>query len=107
MLEGHVEHRLKTMLESRGFKVLKLTTPGTMGSPDRMILRPKWSPGAPSFVELKRPGKTPRRLQVEVRNKWIARGLIVHEPVSTYEEVDDLYNTLMNICTKERIDGIG
>jgi hypothetical protein len=105
MLEAPVENRLTSSLEAVGFKVLKLVTPGSAGSMDRLILRPKWSPGAPHFVECKRPGKEERRLQAVVRDDWRARGVIVEDCVSTYEEVDALVGKLIALVKKERTDG--
>lgn len=104
MLEAPVEKRLGK-LEQHGFKVIKLVTPGTQGSMDRLILRPTWSPGPPHFVECKRPGKAERRLQAVVRDDWRARGALVEDCVNTYEEVDALIAKLLSLCIKERIDG--
>lgn len=86
MLERTVEAKLK-WLEERGFKCLKLVTPGYNGPPDRLILRPKWSPGAPYFLELKRPGKAERALQEAVRDDWRARGCLVLDMCDTPERV--------------------
>jgi hypothetical protein len=102
MKEAPVEQRLKERLEGRGFKVLKLTTPGTNGTMDRIILRPKWSPGPPWFVEIKRPGKHERRLQEVVRDDWRARGCSVWPCISTYELVDQLVDHLRHLCETER-----
>ena len=90
MLEASVEKRLKQRLEKYGFKVLKLTTPGASGTPDRMILRPSLFPGPPWFVECKRPGKTERRLQELVRDEWRARGLLVLDVCDSYERVETI-----------------
>lgn len=103
MLESKVEDRLKDKLQGKGFKVLKLTTPGTNGTMDRMILRPTWSPGAPWFVELKRPGKHERRLQEIVRDEWRARGCCVWPSISTYELVDQFVSFLLTLCERERL----
>lgn len=97
MLESKVEARLKR-LEDHGFKVLKLKTPGVSGVPDRMILRPKYAPGPPVFVELKRPGKEERPLQAAVRDDWRDRGVVVADRCSTYEQVDLLIGHLINIA---------
>ena len=105
MLEGKVEDRLKTRLERYGFKVLKLVTPGNSGTKDRLILRPKWSPGAPYFVECKRPGKTERRLQELVRDEWRARGCLVLDVCDSFNRVERIAYDLMTICQNERIDG--
>lgn len=104
MKEAPVEERLRTRLEGRGFRVLKLVTPGHAGSMDRLILRPLWSPGAPYFCECKRPGKKERRLQELVRDEWRARGCIVLDVCDTYERVEKIHDALMRQCTWERID---
>jgi hypothetical protein len=104
MKEKPVEERLKARLERYGFKVLKLTTPGTNGVPDRMILRPTWSPGAPYFVEIKRPGEKERRLQEIIRDEWRARGLIVLDVCDTYGRVNEIEAQLCAQCERERTD---
>lgn len=98
MKEAPVEKRLVDGLTGYGFKVLKLTTPGTIGTPDRLILRPTWSPGPPWVIELKRPKKTERRLQEIVRDQWRERGVLVLDMVNTYELVDALVQRLVWIC---------
>lgn len=98
MKEALVEQRLVIGLTDKGFKVLKLTTPGTQGTPDRLILRPKWSPGPPWVIEVKQPGKHERRLQELVRDEWRARGVLVLDMVDTYEKVDALIRTLLERC---------
>lgn len=89
MLERDVESDLK-WLEGKGFKVLKLVTPGTSGTKDRLILAPLWSPAPPVFVEVKRPGERERALQVGVRDDWRKRGCDVRDCVSTPGEVSNL-----------------
>lgn len=98
MREAPVEERLRKGLESYGFLVLKLVTPGHNGSMDRMILRPFWSPGPPMYIELKRPKKTERRLQEIVRDQWRNRGCRVLDMVNTYELVDALIHSLVWEC---------
>lgn len=102
MKEALVEERLRVGLTRLGFKVLKLTTPGTAGAPDRLILRPIWSPGPPWVIELKAPKKHERRLQELVREDWRKRGVLVLDMVDTYEKVDALMKRLYDICTAER-----
>lgn len=99
MKEAPVEKRLIDGLQARGFKVLKLTTPGTNGTPDRLVLRPKWSPGPPWVIEIKRPGQTERPLQYHVRMDWLSRGVLVLDPVSNYDQVEELVLELYRICT--------
>jgi hypothetical protein len=98
MKEKPVEERLKDRLESYGFQCLKLTTPGHNGTPDRFILRPKWSPGAPKVVECKRPKKTEQRLQAIVRDEWRLRGVDVLDVCDTYERVEEIVAQLLWEC---------
>lgn len=105
MKEKPVEERLKERLERYGFKVLKLVTPGNNGTQDRLVLRPKWSPGPPIVVECKRPGKTERRLQELVRDEWRSRGVLVLDVCDSYERVETIVFDLMQQCRAERIDG--
>lgn len=102
MKEAKIEQRLTDGLTAKGFKVLKLTTPGTNGTPDRLILRPKWSPGPPWVIELKAPKKHERRLQELVRDDWRERGVFVLDMVNTYEQVDELIETLVKRCHEQR-----
>lgn len=104
MKEAPVERRLVGGLTNYGFKVLKLVTPGTAGAPDRLILRPLWSPGAPWVIEVKRPGKRERRLQEIVRDDWRARGVQVLDMVDTYEAVDLLVQRLVWVCLGDALN---
>lgn len=101
MKEAPVEGRLVSKLSAYGFLVLKLTTPGANGTPDRLILRPSWSPGPPWVVECKRPGKTERRLQEVVRDKWRARGMLVLDVCDCYARVDEIVRQLVHTCIWE------
>lgn len=98
MKEAPVEKRLVDKLTAHGFKVLKLQTPGTQFTPDRLILRPKWSPGPPWVIEMKRPGKHEQRGQELVRDDWRERGVLVLDMVNTYEQVDALVAALYEKC---------
>jgi hypothetical protein len=86
MREAQIEHALKETLEAEGFLVLKLTTPGTVGTPDRMILWPKYCPRPPMFIELKAPDKDLRPLQAAVADNWKARGADVKECINSMEQ---------------------
>lgn len=94
MKEATVEGALK-MLEGWGFKQLKLKTPGTSGTKDRLILMPTWAPAPPAFVELKRPGKEERPLQAAVRDDWRARGCDVRDMCDTVFKVHLLCSVLL------------
>lgn len=61
-----VEDYLKEKIESIGGKCYKFVSPGYDGMPDRLIV----CKGSVVFIECKRPGKKPRKLQ-EVRLKEI------------------------------------
>lgn len=61
-----VEDYLKEKIEGIGGKCYKFVSPGYDGMPDRLIV----CKGSVIFVECKRPGKKPRKLQ-EVRLKEI------------------------------------
>lgn len=106
VLEAKIERRLVDGLTQHGFKVLKLTTPGYNGTPDRLILRPKWSPGPPWVIELKRPNKTERRLQELVRDDWRERGVLVLDMVNTYDAVDALVADLLMVCREDELAAI-
>lgn len=103
MKEAPVEQRLRKGLEAKGFKVLKFVTPGTQFTPDRLILRPVWSPGPPWMIEIKRPGKQETRGQELTRQEWRDRGALVLDMVDTYEKVDALVQTLVRQCEIERL----
>jgi len=58
-LESSIESKFKTYVESRGGVCLKLTPEGQKGWPDRLVVYE----GGHFFIELKRKGKEPRKLQ--------------------------------------------
>lgn len=97
MLEAVVERRLRG-LKGAGFVVLKLHTPGHSGVMDRMILWPKYCPKPPSFVEIKKPGKSPRALQAAVADEWVARGVDVWPYCDTVEKVDEMIEVMVAIA---------
>ena len=98
VLEAKIEGKLTRDLKAYGFIVVKLTTPGTLGSPDRLIIRPLWSPGPPWVIEVKRPKKHERRIQEIVRDDWRARGVRFLDMVNTFERVDELVFRLVWEC---------
>lgn len=94
-IEHDLEERLRTRLSDYGFKVLKLTTPGNIGCMDRMVLMPRYSPGPPLFVEIKKPGKKLRPLQEAIAIDWRLRGCIVLRHCSTMEQIEQLCDRLI------------
>ena len=60
MQENEIEKKLKNQVEAAHGLCLKFTSPGNNGVPDRILLFPN---GRIAFVEVKAPGKKPRKLQ--------------------------------------------
>ena len=58
--EKSIEQKLVKAVRNRGGLALKLVSPGFDGLPDRLLLLAKAKVG---FVEVKSPGKKPRKLQ--------------------------------------------
>lgn len=70
-IEQKTEKTLKQAVENAGGLCWKLTSPGTAGVPDRLIILPG---GHIGFVETKAPGQTPRPLQVRRHNQLTQLG---------------------------------
>lgn len=62
ILESEIETHLRKTVEKFGGLAKKFVSPGWRGAPDRVILMPE---GRMVFVELKAPGRAPRKLQVK------------------------------------------
>lgn len=102
MKENVIEQALRRKLEAFGCKCIKLISPGNSHVMDRMILRPKWSPGPPWVVECKRPGEKERRAQELTRQEWTLRGMRTLPPVSSQEEVAALADYIYRQCDESR-----
>lgn len=61
MKEKEVERQLVAAVKAAGGWCPKFVSPGTNGMPDRIILMPG---GRIAFVEVKAPGRKPRKLQI-------------------------------------------
>ena len=85
MLERRVEARLKKKAEEHGWLVMKFTSPGTAGVPDRILIRN----GRVVFVELKAPGEKTRALQNVIINRMREKGAEVYV-VGSCLAVDEL-----------------
>lgn len=84
--EKDIEKRLKESIEARGQLCIKMQSNHINGMPDRLCTLPE---GRVVWVELKAPGRKPRKLQRFVHEQLRSRGQRV-EVVSTYEEVEEL-----------------
>lgn len=71
--EHDVETYLKTLCKSLGWLCLKWVSPGHNGVPDRIVI----GGGHVWFVELKRPGEEPTKLQASVHAELRACGVDV------------------------------
>ncbi len=60
MRESELERRFRRIVERMGGRAYKFVSPGNAGMPDRIVVLPG---GRIGFIELKRPGETPGKLQ--------------------------------------------
>ncbi len=60
MKESELEKRFCRLVVQAGGKAYKFLSPGNSGVPDRLVILPE---GRIGFIELKRPGESPRKLQ--------------------------------------------
>lgn len=72
--EKFVEAKLKAETSSRGGFCWKLSSPGTAGVPDRLVLL---DGGRIGFVEVKATGRRPRALQMRRMNELSKSGFFV------------------------------
>jgi len=73
MREAKVENYLKEKTEQLNGMYLKFSSPGTNGVPDRIILLNE----KVYFIELKAPGKKPRKLQQYIHKEMKKQGFDV------------------------------
>lgn len=89
--EAYVEDYLVTRCQKLGFLCYKFNPSGINGVPDRIVI----GYGHTVFIETKRPGGNPRKLQ-EIRHREMrAHGARVFV-ADTHEGVDDLLHDLMS-----------
>lgn len=84
MLEGSIEKYFVNQVKQAGGWPLKLLPNIINGLPDRIVL---WPGGKVDFVELKRPGAKPRKLQTITHGKLESLGFRVRV-IDTKEAVD-------------------
>lgn len=94
MCESSIEKRLVTEVERVGGWCLKLPAIHNAGLPDRLCLFPG---GEVVFVELKAPGKKPRKIQLFIHNKLRGLGFRV-EVVDTPEQIETIINEYEEQC---------
>lgn len=94
MCESPIEKRLVTEVERVGGWCLKLPAIHNAGLPDRLCLFPG---GEVVFVELKAPGKKPRKIQLFIHNKLRGLGFRV-EVVDTPEQIETIINEYEEQC---------
>ena len=75
MREKTVEQKLVRAVKAAGGICPKWVAPGFDGMPDRIVLLPD---GRMGFVEVKAPGKKPRKLQLHRHKQISALGLKVY-----------------------------
>jgi hypothetical protein len=90
-LESTVERKVAKWAKPnrKRFLFFKLTVPGMRGVPDRICLFPG---GRVIFIEFKRPGEEPRKLQVRICERLQAFGFRVY----TYDDADECIRMLEN-----------
>ena len=73
--EREIEVFLRQKIKSAGGLCLKFVSPGWAGAPDRLCLLPG---GKIFFVELKRPGERPRKIQLKRHEELRKLGFSVY-----------------------------
>lgn len=91
--EGKIENYLAKISKQNGFLYLKFTSPGHIAVPDRCII----GHGLTVFVELKRPGGSPRDDQKYRFSEMKKYGAKVYV-VDTKEEADNLITKLLKMA---------
>lgn len=103
MLEKQIEEYIRERLKAWGFWVLKFTCPGTTGVVDRIILRPRYSPGPPHFVEIKQATGRMAAKQSVMGKEFEARGCLVEHSVWNMEDAYHLCDKLIGMVAADRI----
>ena len=97
MIETDIEQYLKKTAEAHGYLCYKFKSPGTNGVPDRILI----GHGETFFVETKRPGEKPRRLQKTIIKDMKAHGATVLI-IDTIEQIDNLFERRPNCQLTEK-----
>lgn len=89
MTEQAIQSKIKKRLTKSNWIVLKLTVVSFSGFPDLICLK---NPGIAAFIEVKRPGNEPTRLQRYWMDKLRDLGFDVRVACSM-EDINDMINT--------------
>ena len=89
-MEKQIEQKLVKATRRRGGWALKLSSPGTSGLPDRLVMMPE---GIAAFVEVKAPGQKPRPLQLAQMRKLKQLGF----PVYVLDDADQIETILEEV----------
>lgn len=89
-IEADVEKPVCKYAEGKGFLAYKFKAPGRAGMPDRIFLK---AHGIIFFIEFKRPGEPPRKLQNYIHKMIRACGFDVHvvDDVELGKKIIDSY----------------
>lgn len=90
-LESRIESKTSAYAESLGILTLKLNVKGRAGWPDRLYL----FRGHIWFVEFKRAGENPRKLQTYIHNQLRQQGAVVKlidNLIDGRSMINELYN---------------
>lgn len=90
MEEKHIEQNLRKAVQKIGGRAAKLTSPGTAGMPDRLLLLPG---GRVIFVELKAPRGHLRPIQKRRHEQLRALGFTVHT-INNQPQIDELIHEI-------------
>lgn len=91
--ESSIEKILVKECSFRGWWCIKFWPVSINGIPDRMILIPG---GYLVFVELKRKGKTARKIQIKMAEKLRKFGFLVFENIDSKEKIDGLIKDILD-----------
>lgn len=83
--ERHIERALVERVKAAGGEVRKVSWPGRVGAPDRVVMLP----GVLVWVELKAPGKKPdiHQLREHARMRRMGQTVLVIDSIDQIEEV--------------------
>lgn len=97
--ENDIEQYLFNSAEKYNALCYKFISPMNSGVPDRIVILNGWT----VFVELKAPGKKPRKLQEKVIEKMRKRHASVYV-IDSKELVDELFNDILSARKRKSLN---